>query len=108
MSSSAAIVCWTTASNLPEARRISSALLDQKLAACISISAPVESHYVWKGKKEKSREYLLMIKTRRSFFRKVEQAILKEHSYECPEIIALPVSAGSRSYLKWLNDSLKR
>jgi len=103
-----AVVVLTTASSLREARRIASILLNQKLAACISISAPTESHYVWQGKKEKSREYLLMIKTRQMLFSKVERAIRKAHSYECPEIIALPVSAGSKPYLEWINKSVKR
>lgn len=103
-----AVVILTTASSLAEARRVTSVLLDQKLAACISITGLSESHYIWKGKKEKSREHLLIIKTRRTLFSKVEQAIRKAHSYECPEIIALPVSAASKKYLEWLNSSVKR
>ncbi|MBP9865447.1 MAG: divalent-cation tolerance protein CutA [Candidatus Omnitrophica bacterium] len=103
-----AVVVLTTASSLREARRIASILLNEKLAACISISAPTESHYVWQGKKEKSREYLLMIKTRRTLFPQAEQAIRQAHSYECPEILALPVSAGSKPYLEWLYNSVKR
>ena len=70
-----AVVVLTTASSLAEARRIVSSLLDQKLAACISITALVESHYVWKGKKEKSREYLLVIKTRKALFSKLEKSL---------------------------------
>ena len=97
-----AVVVLTTAPSLTEARRITSALLDQKLAACVSILGLAESHYVWKGKKEKSREYLLLIKTRKEHFSKVDQAICEIHSYECPEILALPVSAGSKKYLEWL------
>jgi len=103
-----AVVVWTTAASLPEARRISSIVLNQKLAACVSISSPIESHYVWKGKREKSREYLLLIKTRRTLFFQLEKAIRKVHSYECPEIIALPVSAGSKKYLTWIEKSVKK
>ena len=101
-----AVVVLTTASSLSEARRITSALLDQKFAACVSIMGLTESHYVWKGKKEKIREHLLIIKTRKNLFPKLEKAIRKIHSYECPEILALPVSAGSEKYLDWIRKSV--
>jgi len=104
----AAVVVLTTASSLTEARQIASILLDHKLAACISITGSVESHYVWKGKKEKNREHLLVIKTRKTLFPKLEKAIREAHSYECPEILAVPVSAGSKKYLQWLYNSVKR
>jgi periplasmic divalent cation tolerance protein len=106
VTTTSAVVVLTTAPSLAEARLIASALLNQKLAACVSVSSAIESHYVWKGKKEKQREYLLLIKTRRPLFLKAAQAIRKVHSYECPEIIALPVSAGSKPYLEWLKNSV--
>jgi periplasmic divalent cation tolerance protein len=77
-------------------------LLSQRLAACITISSSVESHYWWKGKKEKGREFLLMIKTKGSLFKKAETAIRKNHSYSLPEILAIPITKGNQNYLNWL------
>ena len=62
----------------------------------------IESHYLWKGKKESSREILLLIKTRKSSYVGLERLIKRLHSYETPEIIALPVVRGSQKYLKWI------
>ena len=77
-------------------------LVSKRLAACVQLVSKLESHYRWKGKKEISREILLIIKTRSSLYKKVEAAILKNHSYEVPEIICLPISKGSKTYLNWL------
>ena len=96
------VVVLTTVPKLSQARAIIRTLLKNRLAACITLSSPVSSHYVWKGKKEQSREYVLMIKTRRALFSKLEKVLHKIHPYEVPEILALPVTAGSRKYLDWL------
>ena len=68
----------------------------------MNILPGLESHYRWEGKKEKTAEVLLVIKTRRSLFGKVEKAIGRAHSYSVPEILALPIVKGSRKYLAWL------
>jgi len=94
----------TTTETKEEAQKIARYLVEQKLAACVQITGPIESTYRWKGKVETASEWLCLIKTRESFFKKVETTIKKLHSYETPEIIAVPIIKGSREYLKWLDD----
>lgn len=96
-------VIFSTVPSLREARSLARHLLSKRLAACINISAPVESHYVWRGKQEKSREYLLIIKTKKSLFAELAAVLQARHSYETPEIIALPIKAGNKSYLDWIS-----
>jgi len=103
------IVVIVTCGSAREARRISRALVERRLAACANIlAAPVESIYRWKGKVESAREFLLLIKTTRRKFSAVEKAVRSLHSYDVAEIISLPISAGSRGYLAWISDSLAR
>ena len=97
----------STAPSVKEARYLAGLLLSGKLAACIQLVPNLESHYRWKGKKETSKEVLLLIKTKASLYKKVESLILKHHSYEVPEIIFLPVTKGSKSYLNWITKELK-
>ena len=94
----------TTTETKEGAQKIARYLVEQKLAACVQISGPIKSTYRWKGKVETSKEYLCLIKTRATLFKKVEAAIKKLHPYETPEIIAVPIIKGSREYLNWLND----
>ena len=94
----------TTTETKKQAQKIANYLVEQKLAACVQISGPIESTYRWKGNVESASEYLCLIKTRTSLFKKVEAAIKKLHPYETPEIIATPIVQGSREYLNWLND----
>jgi periplasmic divalent cation tolerance protein len=101
------IVVLVTAPNLKEARKIARGLVEARLAACVNVTAPVESIYRWQGKIENGRERLLMIKTAREIFAEVEAAICKLHSYSNPEIISLPIIDGSRAYLDWLAESVK-
>lgn len=101
------IVVLSTAGSLKEARKIARTLVEAKLASCVNLLPPVESIYPWQGKIEKSRERLLMIKTSREVFPKVEAEIRKLHSYTTPEIICLPIVDGSRDYLAWLEQSIK-
>ena len=98
-----------TCSSLPEARKISRALLQKHLAACVNIhSAPVESIYRWKRKIETAREHLLLIKTTTSRLKSLEREVLRLHSYETPEFLVLPISSGSQAYLRWLSASCKK
>lgn len=92
----------TTASTKEEAGRIAKALLEQRLAACVQIAGPVESHYWWKGRLEQSAEWLCIVKTLRVKYAAVEAAIRAAHSYEVPEIVAVPIDTGSAPYLAWL------
>ena len=77
-------------------------LLDRKLAACISLSGAAESHYVWKGKRERTREHFCWIKTRKSLGKKVQKAVKEIHPYDCPEIVTLNIKDINAPYLKWL------
>lgn len=86
-------------------RMLTALLLKQRLAACVTLSGVCESHYVWKGKTEKSEEYLLLIKTKRTLFKRLEETLREHHPYEVPEIIALPITAGSKAYLNWLRQN---
>ena len=100
------IQVMTTTETKEQAMDIARHLVEEKLAACVQITEPVESIYRWKSKVELSQEYLCLIKTREGLFPNVETAIKKLHSYETPEIIAVPIIRGSAEYLTWLNDEL--
>ena len=108
MASTSVIIVLTNCGSPKEARRIAKALVERRLAACVNaITAPVDSVYRWKGKIETAKEYLLLIKTSRTRFAAVEREIRELHSYEVPEIIALPILAGSRDYLSWLGQNTR-
>ena len=96
----------TTTETKEEAQKIAQYLVEQGLAACVQITGPMESTYRWKGKVETANEWLCLIKTREELYDKVETAIKKLHSYETPEIIAVPIIKSSSEYLNWLNDVL--
>ena len=83
-------------------------LVERRLAACVNeIGAPVRSVYRWKGKVETAEEFLLVIKTTKRRFAALRAAIVELHSYDVPEIIALPVVEGSRAYLDWIAGSVR-
>lgn len=101
------VVVLVTCANPAEARRIARRLVEARLAACVNIvTAPVESVYRWKDKVESAREHLLVIKTSRRRLAALQGNVMRLHSYDVPEIIALPIAAGSRAYLKWLAQCL--
>ncbi|MEP6568449.1 MAG: divalent-cation tolerance protein CutA [Acidobacteriota bacterium] len=100
-----AIVVFMTAANSEEAGRLAEILVGKRLAACVQIMPEMESVYSWQGKIERQREVLLIAKTVGSKFVELEGEVLKLHSYETPEIVALPVTDGSRPYLEWLRAS---
>ena len=102
------ILVLVTCGSRKEARKIARALVEQRLAACVSeIGVPVASTYRWKGRMESAEEFLLLIKTSKKRFAAVRDAVGELHSYEVPEIIALPIAAGSRAYLDWIASSVK-
>ena len=92
----------STVPSIKKARMLAGLLISRKLAACVQIFPGLESHYRWRGKKETSEEILLLIKTKVSVYKKLEKVLLKNHPYEVPEIICLPITQGSKSYLDWL------
>ena len=86
------------------ATKIARALVVGQIAACVNVLGPMESVYRWKGTVETSHEFLLVIKTRRKEFAGLQRVIREMHSYEVPEIVALPIVAGSERFLAWLNE----
>ena len=102
-----AIVVLMTAANGEEAARLADLLIGAHLAACVQILPEIESVYRWEGKIERQAETLLFAKTTRSKFEDLEREVRALHSYDTPEIIALPIVAGSAPYLEWLSESLK-
>jgi periplasmic divalent cation tolerance protein len=100
-------IVLVTCATLSEGRKIARKLVSKRSAACVNIAiSPVESFYTWKGKLEKTREYLLVIKTMKKCLADLEKQVKRMHSYEVPEFIVLPITAGSSNYLSWLNESV--
>ena len=91
-----------TAPDLKTARSLARAALSARLIACANLVPKIESHYHWQGKIESGKEVLMLLKTRKSRLAALEKLILSEHPYETPEFVVLPLSAGSREYLRWL------
>ena len=101
------IVVLVTCGSAKEADRLAEALVQKRLAACVNVfQTPVKSVYRWEGKVETAKEFLLVIKSSRRNFLELSREIEKLHSYDTPEIIALPIAAGAAGYLRWLEDSL--
>lgn len=100
------IVVFTTVGDEKEAEDISREILSHKLAACVNIISDISSSYWWEGKIENAQEVLLIIKTKRVLFKELEALIKKHHTYEVPEIIALPIIYGSEEYLNWIDDEV--
>ena len=99
------IVVLVTSPSLEEAERLALSLLEEKLAACVNVT-PVASFFRWEGKTCKESERLLIIKSRGSLFETLEKRVRELHSYDVPEIIALPIVAGSERYLQWMEESV--
>ena len=97
-----AVVVLSTAASPDEAERIATALVDERLAACVNLVGPLTSIYRWQGAVERAAEVLLVIKTRRRLVPRLIARLHALHSYEVPEAIVLPVVAGARPYLAWL------
>ena len=106
MSADDPIVVFLTASNGEEATRLADLLIGAHLAACVQILPEMESVYRWQGKIERQSEILLIAKTTAGKFAELEREVRALHSYETPEIVAVPLVAGSTPYLEWLADSL--
>ena len=96
----------TTTGSRADAQAIADALVEQRLAGCVQVVGPITSTYRWQGKVETAEEWLCLAKSRRDLYEAVERAIRAVHPYEEPEILAVPVTAGSASYLRWLDENL--
>lgn len=98
------VTCGTFREGTKVARRV----VQKRLAACVNVlGSPMSSYYIWKGKLEVAREYLLVMKTSSKLLAELEKEVKRLHSYEVPEFIALPVAAGSKDYLAWLESSVR-
>ncbi len=100
------VVVLVTAKDKKEAERIARGLLEAKLIACANIIEGVQSLFWWQGKIDSSKEVLLVLKTKKILFKKVSARVKSLHSYQTPEIIALPIVAGSDDYLGWIASSV--
>lgn len=101
------IVILCTCSSAGEAERLARSLVEARLAACVNVIPQVRSYYRWEGALESSEEHLLAIKSSRPLFGALRAHLAKLHSYEVPEILALPVVDGSEEYLSWFEASLR-
>ena len=101
-----AIVVFMTTPSREEAGQLAEMLVSKRLAACVQIMPEMESVYRWQGKVELQREILLIAKTVSAKFVELESEVVKLHSCETPEIVAFPLTAGSRPYLEWLSASI--
>jgi len=101
-----AIVIFVTAGSEAEAETIAKALVEERLVACVNILSPIRSIYRWEGTVADDREWLLLIKTQAERFSAVAARVKELHSYQVPEVIALPIVAGAGGYLRWLQESV--
>ena len=102
MTPSEPIVVMMTAANREEANQIAEVLVCERLAACVQILPEIESVYRWQGEVKREKEILLLAKTVRSRFDELESKVRALHSYETPEIVAVPITDSSAAYLAWL------
>lgn len=101
------IIVFVTTANKAEAEKISQALLKERLIACANIINPVTSFFFWSGKIDRTEECLVVMKSRRDLFLELAERLKGLHSYEVPEVLALPIIEGSAAYLGWLGEVLK-
>ena len=105
-SSSKPYLVFSTVASSKEAHKIATALVREKLAACVNLIPTIHSVFWWKGKIDRANETLLMIKTDQKRLSRVEKSILKFHSYDLPEMIGWPIDWGHKPYLDWLMGSV--
>jgi periplasmic divalent cation tolerance protein len=103
MSELNAAVVFITVGSQEEGRRVATALLEGRKAACVNIVPKVESHFWWQGKLDTDQELLLIVKTKASLVDELISLVKSVHSYDVPEVIALPVIGGNQDYLDWLD-----
>ena len=94
----------TTTNNREEAECIAKAVVQQRLAACAQVSGPVTSYYWWEGKLANAEEWVCRMKTREEKYGSLQDRIREMHSYDVPEILAIPVVSGNSTYLEWVAD----
>lgn len=98
------MIIFVTCKDVEQAKQISHALLDRKEAACVNVIPGIQSFFRWQGKDDQATEVLLVIKTQAVLFEAVRKTVKEIHSYQTPEIIALPVIDGDADYLNWIRE----
>ncbi|MCP4254403.1 MAG: divalent-cation tolerance protein CutA [Candidatus Scalindua sp.] len=101
------IIIYITAGSASEAKKIGHTLVEEKLVACSNIISPIRSIYSWQGKICDDKEALMILKTRKKLFKQIIKRVEEIHSYDVPEIIAMPIIDGSSKYLSWINEETK-
>lgn len=99
------LLVLTTCPDRVTVGRIATALLEEKLAACVNEVPGIRSHYRWEGRIEHDDEVLMLVKTTAAVYEQAEALIREHHPYELPEVIAVPLAAGSEAYLQWITES---
>jgi len=98
------VVVFITIDTAQKAEELAKELVERRLCACVNVVDEVKSIYTWQGKVEKATERLMVVKTKRELFDELARTVKELHPYEVPEIIALPMIAGFKPYLDWIND----
>ena len=101
------IVIFVTCANIKEAQNIAYALVKEKLAACVNIVNGIQSIFWWENKIDRTKEVLLIIKTKKSLFKKITAKVNSLHSYQVPEMISLSICDGNKDYLGWIDKNTK-
>lgn len=101
------IQVYISCTSRSQAKSMVDSLLEDQIIACAQIMPKIESFYRWQGQIERADEYLLIVKSKKDQFAAIKSTVVKLHSYEVPEIIAVPVVDGSTEYLNWINEQIK-
>lgn len=101
------VIVYVTTADKEQAEKIAKALVEEKLVSCAHISGPVLSYFSWQGKMESAEEFRLIMKSRSDLFDELAKRVKAFHSYEVPEIIAVPIVAGWQDYLGWMQSTLR-
>ncbi len=98
------LFAYITASDMEEARKIGTILVEEKLAACVNIFSGMQSMYMWKSRVEQSQETVIIAKTTESLQQRLLEQVRRIHSYECPCVVFLPVAGGNPEFLQWIDE----
>ncbi len=101
------IIILITAKDKSEADKIAKILIKNKLAACVNILTGIKSLFWWQGKIDQAKETLLIVKSKKEKFNRIVKLVKSVHSYEVPEIIAIPIVSGFKPYLNWIDESIR-
>ncbi len=97
----------TTVETRQQASQLARQLVQERLAACVQVLGPLESHYHWQGRLEQAQEWLLLVKTTAEALPRLQQRLVQLHPYDVPQVIALPIQAGHPPYLQWVEENTR-